>query len=111
MRSNAVEIAAHVFVVIAVLPPGPLLCRVVRHLGITVLTVDPRATKLEVHDYCAQMLTRAENNRLREACGQPACGQPMDDAMMEGLAMTADELPADLRWPPARVQDGLRQAM
>lgn len=92
--------STHVYVSIEVLPADCAhLCRVVRHAGLTSLTVDPRATRMQVHDYCAQFLTDAENNRLRQECGQPPVGQAMDDDMMDGMAMTAEQIPPALRWP------------
>ena len=55
---------------------------VIRHLGITVVVTDPRATCLEMMEWSADMLSRSELDVLRAAHGQPPVGHPVDEKWM-----------------------------
>ena len=65
--------------------PLPLDCRpalVVRHNGVTVMAVDPTATRLEMMGWTADNLTEAELTIYRTAYGEPPVGQPVSEKWM-----------------------------
>lgn len=86
-----------VYVVHRQLPDSCWPAHVVRHEGITLLMVDPRCSKMDVHAYCTDHLTVDEINVLREAWSEPPVGQPMSEWMMEGSADVW--IPPSLRLP------------
>lgn len=95
---------ADVRVTIRPLRPGARPCFVTRHDGMTLLTIDPTAGKLEVADYCAQRLTTEEFQLLRRGYGAGPIGTPAPDCFMEGTVFLY--VPAALRLPGAPAVQG-----
>ncbi len=65
-------------VMVAFLPPDLHLCHVVRHLGVTVLAVDPFADRCELVGYLRRNLTDVELDWLVRAFGWPPGMVPME---------------------------------
>lgn len=82
----------------------PEACRpahVVRHLGITLIAVDPRSTRLEVVAWGVDNLTVEENNDARRSYGEPPVGEPIDDEWMNDKLFPIEvPLAAQLRSRP-----------
>lgn len=74
---------AEVYVEFKELPPRYRPARVRRRHGLTLLRIDPRATKREAVEFVALNMTREENNAYRRAYGAPPVDQPLPDAWME----------------------------
>lgn len=90
---------AAIYVVHVLFAEGVGPCRVVRRSGVTILAVDPRASKIAVHAFCFDNLTVAEQNALRVAMEEPRVGEgPLSDRIMEGDVGSV-ELPESLRLP------------
>jgi hypothetical protein len=58
---------------------------VVRHLGVTLLAIDPRSSRAEVARWTPENMTIAERDVLRAAYGQPPVGEPLDAELVSDL--------------------------
>lgn len=63
----------------------------------TLVLVDPRATKVQMLNACADVLEPWEFDAARRAYGQPPSGEPMDSFFVEGLVMPY--VPPEIRLP------------
>jgi hypothetical protein len=84
----------------------PEECRpayVVRHLGVTLLAVDPRSASRELVAWSGEHLTLAERNAYRAAYGEPPVGEQMTSRWSTDLPVLtiipeALKLPRDPLW-------------
>lgn len=56
---------------------------VIRHVGVTVIYLDPRTPRAEAVGWSVDNLTRPEREYIRAVLQQPPIGHPMDDWIME----------------------------
>lgn len=71
--------------------------RVTRKGSVTLVVVDPRATKAEMLEATIGVLDLWEYDAARRAYGQPPAGHPMDEFFLEGAVMPY--VPPSIRVP------------
>lgn len=91
-------LAAEIYLEYDQLPDVCRPCWVVRDEGATLVTIDPRTTKLEAIQWCVDNLTQVENDAYRAAFAAPPTGQPLPDRYL------TSELVVPIVPPPLRLR-------
>lgn len=74
----------------------------VRHLGVTIIYIDPRTPRARAVEWSVDNLTRPEREYLRAVLGQPPIGHPLEDWIMDDPV--CEWFPPTLRLPEQRAQ-------